>query len=130
MIARNVIKGGYFAEFFDKFDGGLFARLAIEMNYIAGENYYVGSKLFDKRNQPAVAPAETLGMQIGQMDYFYIALQSMIGQTRQRGYSRHFQFLKVLHIPIPPIGEQRRIVAKLNELLDSTSQLERTISTP
>lgn len=62
--------------------------------------------------------------------YFYIALQSMIGQTRQRGYSRHFQFLKVLHIPIPPIEEQRRIVAKLNELLDSTSQLERTISTP
>ena len=61
--------------------------------------------------------------------YFYIALQSMIGQTRQRGYSRHFQFLKVLHIPIPPIEEQRRIVAKLNELLDSTSQLERTIST-
>ena len=49
--------------------------------------------------------------------YFYIALQSMIGQTRQRGYSRHFQFLKVLHIPIPPIEEQRRIVAKLNELL-------------
>lgn len=62
--------------------------------------------------------------------YFYIALQSMIGQTRQRGYSRHFQFLKVLHIPIPPIEEQRRIVAKLNELLNSTSQLERTISTP
>ena len=62
--------------------------------------------------------------------YFYIALQSMIRQTRQRGYSRHFQFLKVLHIPIPPIEEQRRIVAKLNELLNSTSQLERTISTP
>ena len=62
--------------------------------------------------------------------YFYIALQSMIGQTRQRGYGRHFQFLKVLHIPIPPIEEQRRIVAKLNDLFDSTSQLERTISTP
>ena len=62
--------------------------------------------------------------------YFYIALQSMIGQTRQRGYSRHFQFLKVLHIPIPPIEEQRRIVAKLNDLFDSTSQLERTILMP
>lgn len=57
--------------------------------------------------------------------YFYISLQSMIGQTRQRGYSRHFQFLKVLHIPIPPIEEQRRIVAKLNQLFEQIDRAEK-----
>ena len=57
--------------------------------------------------------------------YFYIALQSMIGQTRQRGYSRHFQFLKVLHIPIPPIEEQRRIVAELNQLFEQIDRAEK-----
>ena len=33
-------------------------------------------------------------------------------------------------IPVPHLQEQRRIVAKLNELLGSISQLEQTISTP
>lgn len=40
------------------------------------------------------------------------------------------KMLQKVLIPVPPLHEQRRIVAKLNELLDSVSQLERTISTP
>lgn len=31
------------------------------------------------------------------------------------GYSRHFKFLKRLHVPIPPLDEQRRIAAILDE---------------
>ena len=57
--------------------------------------------------------------------YFYIVLQSMIGRTRQRGYSRHFQFLRALHIPIPPIEEQRRIVAKISQLFDQMGRAEK-----
>ena len=48
--------------------------------------------------------------------------------TAQKGI--YLKTVKQIPIPLPPIEEQRRIVAKLNELLGSISQLEQTISTP
>lgn len=38
--------------------------------------------------------------------------------------------LRLTLIPIPPLLEQRRIVAKLNELLDSVRQLKHSVSPP
>ena len=48
--------------------------------------------------------------------------------TAQKGI--YLKTVKQIPIPLPSIEEQRRIVAKLNELLGSISQLEQTISTP
>ena len=45
---------------------------------------------------------------------FFYFLQAV--PLPDRGYSRHFQFLEKSLIPIPPLPEQHRIVAKIEEL--------------
>ncbi len=41
-----------------------------------------------------------------------------------RGYGRHFKLLKAANIPLPPLAEQKRIVAKVDELMALCDQLE------
>jgi len=45
---------------------------------------------------------------------FYYFVQAI--QLPARGYARHFQFLEKSFIPLPPLPEQQRIVAKIEEL--------------
>jgi type I restriction enzyme S subunit len=45
--------------------------------------------------------------------YLYYALQ--IAHIPDAGYSRHFKYLKEARIPLPPLGEQKRIAAILDQ---------------
>ena len=54
--------------------------------------------------------------------YYFLALQWL--PLESRGYGRHFKLLKASFIPLPPLAEQHRIVAKVDELMTLCDQLE------
>ena len=56
--------------------------------------------------------------------YIEFALKALTINMVDRGYSRHFQFIKDLLIPLPPLVEQQQIVAKLEALLAEIDTLE------
>ena len=54
--------------------------------------------------------------------YYFLALQWL--PLESRGYGRHFKLLKASFIPLPPLAEQHRIVAKVDELMAFCDRLE------
>lgn len=47
--------------------------------------------------------------------YFYYLLRTL--ELPDKGYSRHFKFLKECNVKVAPLNEQKRIVEKLDEVL-------------
>jgi len=58
--------------------------------------------------------------------YYWMIYAS--GQLRNRGYARHYVLLKQQLIPLPPLSEQERIVARIEELLPYIDRYERAWS--
>ncbi len=55
-------------------------------------------------------------------EFYYLALRWL--PLDSRGYGRHFKLLRAAAIPLPPLAEQRRIVAKVDELMALCDELE------
>lgn len=60
--------------------------------------------------------------------YLYYALMYNASIILNRGYSRHYQFLKEKLIPLPPLEEQKRIVAKVDTIMNYLYELEKQIN--
>ncbi len=54
--------------------------------------------------------------------YYFLALRWL--PLDSRGYGRHFKLLRASRIPLPPLAEQHRIVAKVDELMTLCDALE------
>ena len=59
---------------------------------------------------------------------FYIFEFYSRGLSKIGGYSRHYKYIKNKPIPIPPFAEQKRIVAKIEELLPYIDRYEQAWS--
>ena len=55
---------------------------------------------------------------------YYVFLYHSRDLNKVRGYSRHYKYLKNKPIPLPPLAEQKRIVAKIEELLPYIDRYE------
>lgn len=77
-----------------------------------------------------VVGADGLKVFMPQTDYvfpeflYYVFQFNCIGINKIGGYSRHYKYIKDKPIPLPPLEEQKRIVARLEELLPLCERLK------
>ena len=55
--------------------------------------------------------------------FMYYLVLHIASKLRDRGYARHYSLLKEEPLPLPPLSEQKRIVAKVEELFGVTDFL-------
>ena len=58
--------------------------------------------------------------------YLYYGTQYVVAKMPNRGYARHYQYVEKEDLPIPPLSEQERIVARIEELF---SELDAGVET-
>ena len=54
--------------------------------------------------------------------FFWMRITAL--NIASRGYERHYSILKNIPIPLPPLGEQKRIVEKLDEVMKALDEIE------
>lgn len=86
----------------------------VEFDFVVGAD---GVKIF-----------EPIGDIITDKFLFYIFLFYSRDLNKIGGYSRHYKYIKNKPIPLPPIAEQKRIVAKIEELLPYIDRYEQAWS--
>lgn len=67
-------------------------------------------------NHPFVQGADGMKVFRPRFDSLFAFYAMLTIELPDKGYSRHFSYLRASRFPIPPLPEQRRIVAKLDEL--------------
>lgn len=86
----------------------------VSFDFVIGAD---GVKLFEP-NEKIVLP----------IFFFYVLQFYTIGLSEVGGYSRHYKYIKNKPIPLPPLAEQKRIVAKIEELLPYVDRYEKAWS--
>jgi len=63
---------------------------------------------------------------IYQSKLFYYFLRALI--LPKKGYARHFQFLEKSYIPLPPLSEQKVIIERLDNFMETIDELEKQVN--
>ena len=59
--------------------------------------------------------------------FLFYGTQYVVSKMPDRGYARHYQYVEKEELPVPPLAEQERIVARIEELFSQLDAGEETL---